>query len=181
VSLSQVDLRSLPAAERETEVVRLASEQAQRRFDLAHGPLLRITVVHLEADVHLLLLSMHHIIFDGWSTGLFCRELTTLYTACTHDLPSPLPPLPLQYADFVIWQREWLQGEELSKQLAYWQQHLAGAPARLDLPSDHPHPLVPTMRGAAQPFALSQTLTEALKALSLQEGMTLYTTLLAAF
>ena len=181
VTLSVTDLSQLPEAKREAEARRLASEAAQRPFDLAHGPLVRAGLLRLGAEEHVLLLNMHHIISDGWSTGVFVRELTTLYESFSAGGPSPLEELPIQYADYAVWQRKWLTGEVLEKQLSYWRKQLAGALSNLDLPIDKARPAVQSYRGAKQRLVLSQSLAERLKALSQQEGATLFTALLAIF
>ncbi len=179
--LPVVDLVRYPEAERRAEARRLSREEAQRPFDLIHGPLLRATLLRLEEKKHLLLLTMHHIISDGWSVGVLKRELRIIYKAYSTGELSPLPDLPIQYADFACWQRQRLQGEVLESQLTYWKQQLAGAPEVLELPTDHPRPPVQSFRGEHQRLALSESLTEGLKALSQQEGVTLFMTLLAAF
>jgi alpha-ketoglutarate-dependent taurine dioxygenase len=179
--LLEVDLRQVPAAAREQVVHHLLTAAARQPFDLAHGPLLRVSVLHLHATEHVLVLAMHHIVSDGWSTGVLIREVAALYTAYTTGAPSPLPELPLQYADFAHWQRQWLQGEVLETRLAYWRRQLAGAPAVLELPTDRPRSPVQTFRGARQTLRLSSDLTEQLRALGQQEGATLFMTLLAAF
>ena len=177
--LPLIDLRAL--ATREQEVERLAREEGMQPFELAHGPLLRARLLWVGEQEHVLLLSMHHIISDGWSMGIVAHELAALYQAFSAGLPSPLPPLPIQYADFACWQRGWLQGELLESQLSYWRQQLAGAPALLELPTDHPRPAVQSFRGAQHRFLLPAQLSEQVKALSRQEGVTLFMTLLAAF
>ena len=181
LTLPVVDLCALPPQEREAEALRLANAQALRPFDLARGPLLRATLFRLGESDSLLLLLFHHIIFDGWSKGVFFRELLTCYQAFSSGLEPTLAPLPIQYADFAARQRDWLAGEPLAEQLAYWQQHLAGAPAVLELPTDHPRPAILSSRGASRLFSLPSQLGQALKALSLQEGVSLYMTLVAAF
>jgi len=181
MSLSVVDLSRRPEVGRETEAQRLLEAEAQRPFDLAHGPLIRATLVRLEEEHHLLLLSMHHIISDSWSMGVLLRELTALYQSFSAGRPSPLQELPIQYADYALWQREWLQGETLEQHLAYWRRQLAGAPAVLELPTDRPRPAVQSFRGEKQSVLLSKALSEGLKALSQHEGVTLFMTLLAAF
>ncbi len=181
VKLSLVDLRHLSEAEGEVEALRLATEEAQRPFKLAQGPLLRAMLLQLGAEEYVLLLTIHHSIFDGSSTGILLRELVALYEVLSNDQPLSLPELPIQYADYAVWQREWLQGEVLAEQLAYWKQQLASVPAVLELPTNRPRPAVPTYRGAMQPFALSKHLTDGLKTLSCQEGVTLYMTLVGAF
>ena len=181
VPLPVTDLRGLPQTERETEATRLATQEAQHPFDLARGPLVRATLLRLGAGDHVLLLTMHHIVSDGWSMGVFFRELAVLYEAYATGKPSPLPELPVQYADFAQWQRQWLQGEVLAAHLTYWKQHLAGAPEVLELPTDRPRPAVQSFRGATYPFTLPPALSTALKTLSQREGVTLFMTLLAAF
>ena len=179
--LPLVDLSALPNAEREAEALRLANEQAQRPFDLTQGPLLRVLLLQLRAQEYLLVLTMHHIISDGWSLGVLYKELATLYTAFANGQPSPLPDLPIQYADYALWQHERVQGDLLADDLAYWKKQLAGAPALLDLPTDRPHAAVPASQGSVHFVTLPSNLTEALKALSRVEGVTLYMTLVAAF
>ncbi len=181
IKLPVVDLRKLPASERETEVRRLVAAEAQLSFDLSRGPLLRSTVLRLNDDEHVGLLTMHHIVSDGWSTGILIREMATLYAAFCAGGSSPLPALPIQYADFAHWQRQWLQGDVLETQIAYWKQQLAGAPDLIDLPTDYPRPAVQTFRGAHQSLVLPGHLQKALRALGRQEGVTQFMLLLAAF
>jgi amino acid adenylation domain-containing protein len=181
IKLPVVDLRALPTDERETEVQRLVAAEAKRPFDLARGPLLRGTLLLLNDQEQVGLLTMHHIVSDGWSTGILVRELGILYIAFCAGGSSPLPPLPIQYADFAHWQRQWLQGDALESQLAYWTERLAGAPTQIDLPIDRPRQPVQTFRGAHQSLVLSKHLQNGIKALSRQEGVTLFMTYLAAF
>jgi acyl carrier protein len=156
-------------------------EEAKRPFDLNQGPLLRATLLQLDEQEYVLLVTIHQIVFDGWSEGVLFRELAALYEAFSTGKPSPLPELPIQYADFAVWQREWLQGEFLDTLLSYWKQQLGdGLPAQ-HLPTDRSQPIVPTRRSAHQTLVLPKELAEALKALSRQEGATLFTTLLTAF
>jgi amino acid adenylation domain-containing protein len=176
-----VDLRSLPPDAQEREIRRLATEEIRLPFDLTQGPLVRVTLLQLDDTVHVVFLTMHHIISDGWSMGVFIRELTALYQAFSHGNPSPLPDLPIQYADFAVWQRQWLQGDVLNAHLSYWTQQLGGTVPLLQLPTDRPRPRVQSFNGATQSFCLSPSLTDALQALSRQEGVTLFMTLLAAF
>ena len=176
-----VDLRHLPEVEREAEARRLSAEDAREPFDLERGPLLRIRLFRLEDEEHLLHSNMHHIISDGWSFGVMAREIAALYTAFIKDQPADLPALPVQYADYAVWQRQWLQGEALEAQLSYWKDKLGGELPVLELPTDRPRPVVQTNRGAMESLALSKELTDALQALSRQEGVTLFMTLLAAF
>src|SRR5581483_1192159 len=151
-----------------------------RPCDLVQGPLLGVTLLQLEAQEHLLLLTLHHIIADGWSMLVLQRDLTTLYRAFSSGQPSPLRPLPIQYADFSQWQRHWLRDEVLETQLAYWWRRLAGVPA-LKLPIDYSRPAVQRFKGASHAFVLPQELSSKLATLSRQEGATLFMTLLAAF
>ncbi|MBV9228869.1 MAG: amino acid adenylation domain-containing protein, partial [Chloroflexi bacterium] len=180
--LSIVDLQHLPKAKRESEALRLATEQATSLFDLTKVPLLRATLVSLDEEDHRLLLTLHHIIFDRWSIyRVFLPELHTLYEAFSNGNPSPLPPPAIQYADFAIQQRESWQENIHAEQLAYWKQQLAHAPAAMNLPTDRPTPLMQSYRGSKFPFTLSKDVTDRLKALSDREGVTLYMTLVAAF
>jgi amino acid adenylation domain-containing protein len=179
--LEMVDLSSLSEQQREDEVRRLSFEEAHRPFDLATGPLHRIKLLRLHEQEHILLITMHHVISDGWSTGILSRELTALYQAFLDGDASPLPELPVQYADYAVWQRRWLRGEALERQLAYWRQQLGGELPVLELPADRPRPAVPSHAGARQRLALPQGLTAQLNALSRREGATLFMTLLAAF
>ena len=173
------DLSGLPEATREEETRRLIREEVQRPFNLSSGPLLRARVLRVSSEDHTLLLSMHHIVSDGWSMGVLVREVAALYEAYAVGAESPLKELSLQYGDYAVWQREWLQGEVLEQQLDYWRKQLAGVPPVLELPADRPRPQVQTFRGAALPFKLSKELAEELRALSRREGVTLYMTLLA--
>ncbi|HSL71196.1 MAG TPA: condensation domain-containing protein, partial [Longimicrobiales bacterium] len=171
-----------PAAEEwEAEVRQLAREEAARPFDLEAGPLLRARLLRLGEREHVLLLTMHHIVSDGWSMGVLVRELCALYEAFSQGGESPLAPLRVQYADYAQWQREHLVGEMLEQQLQYWREQLAGAPALLELPADRPRPAVQSFRGARESVRLGEDLTRALKELSRAEGVTLFMTLLAGF
>ena len=181
LSLPLIELQHISEGEREIQVLRLATEEAQRPFDLGQASLIRTTLLKLGDEDYLLLLSMHSIISDTWSIGLFYQELAVLYEAFLSGQPSPLAPLPVQYADYTHWQKEWLQGDVLAEQLAYWKKQLENASAVLELPIDHPRPPIQTYRGAAQQFALSKSLTDALKSLSNREGVNLYMTLVAVF
>ncbi|WNG56874.1 amino acid adenylation domain-containing protein [Archangium gephyra] len=179
--LSLVDLSSLPASARQDEAHRLASHSVMRPFDLAHGPLLYASLFKLEERLHILALSMHHIVSDGWSMGILVREVAALYQAFSSGQPSPLPELPLQYADYAVWQRQWLQGAALEQQLSFWKQQLSGAPAALELPTDKPRPSVQSQRGALLEVHLPKTLSESLKAFCQREGVTPFMALLASF
>jgi acyl-CoA synthetase (AMP-forming)/AMP-acid ligase II/acyl carrier protein len=180
LKLNLVDLRAHPAPEREIRAQKLATEEAQRRFDLTQGLLMGSTLLRLGEEDHVLLLTIHHIAFDGWSLSVLARELAAHYKAFCGVRPQPLPELPVQYADYAHWQRQWLQGEVLQTQLSYWKRQLAGVPV-LDLPTDRPRPPVQTFRGARQPLVLSGRLTEELKHLGRREGVTPFMSLLAAF
>ena len=175
------DLSMRPEADKEAEASQVWAVEAQRPFDLTQDLMLRATLIKLSEQEHVLLLVMHHIASDGWSMSILMRELSQFYEAEISGLPSSLPELPIQYADYAEWQLEWLQGEVLSKQLDYWKQQLAGAPTRLDLPTDRPRPAVQTFQGASRQLELSPELTQSLKALSLRENASLFMTLLAAF
>ncbi|MCM3903132.1 MAG: condensation domain-containing protein, partial [Pyrinomonadaceae bacterium] len=181
LSVPLIDLSHLEVTERETEARRLATEEAQKPFDLRSGPVLRATLLRMREDEHLLLLTKHHIVTDGISAGVFFTELLVLYEAFSQRKASPLTELPIQYADYAVWQREWLQGAVLDQQLSYWRKQLAGAPSVLDLPFDRPRPAVQSLRGAVHEFELDERLTAALRELSRAEGCTLFMTLLAAF
>ncbi|HEX8903809.1 MAG TPA: condensation domain-containing protein, partial [Longimicrobiaceae bacterium] len=175
------DLSGLGEADREAALRRRVDEEAGRTFDLSAGPLFRAALLRLGAEEHVLLLSMHHIVSDGWSLEVFFRELSALYTAYREGRESPLPELAVQYADYAVWQREHLRGEVLERHLSYWRERLAGAPELLELPTDHPRPAVQTYRGATVPVELSLALLERLQALGRSEGATLYMVLLGAF
>ncbi|HEX7770939.1 MAG TPA: condensation domain-containing protein, partial [Pyrinomonadaceae bacterium] len=176
-----VDLTDIPDELRETEAMRLSREEAALPFDLIRGPLIRAVLLRLRNEEHVLILTMHHIISDGWSQGVLKTELSALYEAGMNGQGSPLPELSIQYADFAQWQRGWLKDDELDRQLAYWRKHLAGAPPSLDLPNDGVRPPQLNYRGATFLFELSPELSESVNAFSRREGTTLFMTLLAAF
>lgn len=177
------DLTTLPYDSRAEEALQSILVAAERQFDLVNGPLIRAYLYRLDDEKHLFFLNVHHIIFDGWSADIFFRELAILYTAfLQHPVTTPLlPPLPLQYADYAIWQKHWLQGEVLEKQLAYWKSVLAGPLPELQLPTDHPRTAVPTFQGASELRFLSSTLTQTLKAVSSQQNTTPFMLLMTAF
>jgi amino acid adenylation domain-containing protein len=180
--LPVVDLRRLSEEERVAETTRLSAEEYERPFELSRGPLVRGKLLRLSTEESVLLLTMHHIVSDGWSLGILSRELRSLYEACSTGRPSPLPDLPIQYADFTVWQRDWLQGEVLAAQLDYWEKQLAGAPSVMKLPTDRARLSVQNFQqGANQWLKLPKPLAASLKALSQREGVTLFMTLLAAF
>ncbi|WP_420129160.1 amino acid adenylation domain-containing protein [Longimicrobium sp.] len=175
------DVSGLGDADRKPAVRRRAEEEASRPFDLAVGPLFRAALLRVGAREHVLLLTMHHIVSDGWSMGVLYRELSALYEAYGDGHESPLPDVGVQYADYAVSQREQLTGEVLDRQLAYWREQLAGAPELLELPTDHPRPAAQTFRGAHERIELPLDLLERLQALARGEGATLYMVLLAAF
>ena len=180
LALPLTDLEHLPESRREGEALRLTREETRRPFDLSAGPLLRARLLKLSDEEHVLLLTMHHIIGDGWSTGILVREAAALYAAFAEGEASPLEELPIQYADYAEWQREHLQGDVLEGLLSYWKRQLGELPT-LRLPTDRPRPAVQTFRGARLPVELGQETAVGLKALSREEGCTLFMTLLAAF
>ncbi|MBP5974298.1 amino acid adenylation domain-containing protein [Brasilonema sp. CT11] len=181
LTIQVLDWRQLTEKDQLKKAHQLATEELQQPFDLSNPPLLRVKLLQLTDQSHLLLLVIHHIVCDGWSMDIFRRELFTLYTAFCAVKPSPLPALPLQYADFAHWQRQWLQGEVLQTQLNYWQKQLAEVPPLLELPTDKPRPSVQSFRGRSEFLKLNQDLTQKLKRLSQESGTTLFMTLLAAF
>ncbi len=179
--LALVDLGGLAAARSEAEARRLAAEEAVRPFDLARGPLVRAALLRLAAARHVALFNLHHIVADGWSMGVLVGELGRLYAAAVAGLPSPLAEPPIQYADFAVWQRGWLAGDELARQLGFWRAALAGAPAALDLATDRPRPAVQRYRGASRAFTFGGETAAALRRLSRERGATLFMTLLGGF
>ncbi|AEI67139.1 non-ribosomal peptide synthase/polyketide synthase [Corallococcus macrosporus] len=181
VQLSVVDLTALGDAERPAEAHRLISQEAGRPFDLSRGPLLRTGLLKLSEQEHVLVLVMHHIVSDGWSMGILVREVAALYASCSQGLPSPLPELPLQYADYAVWQREWMQGAVLDAQLGWWKDQLQGATQALELPTDRPRPAVQTFRGDSRDVQWPRELWESVKGLARHEGATPFMVLLAAF
>ncbi len=181
VALEELDLRDLPEAERETEAERLAGEEAMRPFDLARGPLLRSTLLRLGDDDHVLLFTLHHIVSDGWSRGVLVREVSALYAAACRGEAARLPELEIQYADYAVWQRDRLCGEGMEVQLAYWRERLAGAPPLLEIPTDRPRAVGRSARAGSHAFRLTPELSRGLRALSRQEGTTLFMTVMAAW
>ncbi|HEY0728058.1 MAG TPA: condensation domain-containing protein, partial [Pyrinomonadaceae bacterium] len=180
-SLILIDLSALAEAEQESLLQRLGAEEAQRPFDLAADPLVRTTVFRLGEQEHVLSVVTHHIVSDGWSLDVLTRDVPRTYQAFAQGVPSDLPELPIQYADYAYWQREWLQGEILERELSYWRNQLDGSLPELNLPTDRPRPSALSLKGNAVAFELSETLTRQLKDLSQAEGSTLFITLLAAF
>ncbi|HEU5381845.1 MAG TPA: amino acid adenylation domain-containing protein, partial [Ktedonobacteraceae bacterium] len=181
VPLGLVDLEAVPPQQREEDLRRRVHAEVRRPFDLEAGPLLRVQVLRLHAQEHVVLFTAHHIVLDGWSLSLLAREVSVLYNAFVQGQPSPLAPVELHYADYALWQREWLQGQVLEEELAYWTRQVAGAPALLPLPTDWPRPAVQGWQGEQYPFALPAALVQEVKGLSRAEGCTLFQTLLAAY
>lgn len=185
LTLSMVDLVSLPAAEQEAEASRLIAGDIRRPFDLTRDPLVRAILIRLSDTDQVLLLNMHHIVTDEWSLGVLFRELAALYAAYSTGEPSPLQDLPIQYSDYAAWEYDWIgrspEETNLASELAYWKEQLAEAPALLNLPTDRPRSAVQTFRGARQPLVLPASLSDELKAFSRREGVTLFMSLLAAF
>ncbi|HEY3572046.1 MAG TPA: amino acid adenylation domain-containing protein [Thermoanaerobaculia bacterium] len=180
LELPAVDLGGLPAAAREAELRSLAVAESLRPFDLRRAPLLRAALIRLAEDDHALFLTLHHIASDAWSMGVLVREMAALYEAFSQGLPSPLAELPVQYADFAVWQREWLQGEVLEAQVAWWRSLLAGAPV-LELATDHPRAALQTYRGADRGFVLPRGTSEGVRALARSLDATPFMVLLAGF
>ncbi len=174
-------LGELPQDEAEAAIERWTREEIERPFDLERGSLVRVSLLRVRDDEHVLILTLHHIVADGWSMGVLVREAVALYRAYSNVTPSPLAELRIQYADYAVWQREWMQGEVLERQLDYWRRQLEGVPPELELPSDRPRRMEQGFRGASIPVLLSASLTEKLRRLSRSEGTTLFMTLLAAF
>ncbi|MEH2144300.1 condensation domain-containing protein [Nostoc sp.] len=179
--LTVIDLQQLPATQREAKAMQRVREDIQQPFDLQDVPLIRGTLIQFDGEEHILLLTVHHIAVDAWSKGVLFQELAALYTAFSQGESSPLLELPIQYADFAAWQREWLQGDFLQMLLDYWKQQLGSNLEELQLPIDHPRPSAPTYRSTSQKVKLPKALSQALKTLSRQEKVTLFVTLLAAF
>ncbi|MEH2147960.1 amino acid adenylation domain-containing protein [Nostoc sp.] len=177
INIPVLDLQGLE----EAEVQQIVTKEARQPFDLSNAPLLRVTLLRLGSESHVLVLIMHHIITDGWSMGIFIQELSNLYRGFTLSSPSLLPELPIQYADFAVWQRRWLTEAIQKQQLNYWKQQLADAPPLLELPTDKPRPAIQTFCGATQKFQIDQNLSKQIKTFSQQSGATLFHTLLAAF
>ena len=179
--LPVIDLQGLKQEQRKGEAWRLAEQETQHCCDLINGPLVRASLLQLEEQEHVQLLIVHHIVADGWSGEILMHEIAALYQAEVNGEPSPLPPLPIQYADYALWQRQWLRGEVLQEQLDYWRQQLAGAPTVMNLPSDRPRSAAQPFVGAQQSLLISSDLLLQLKALGQKEGVTQFMTLLAAF
>nr|QEO74542.1 condensation domain-containing protein [uncultured bacterium] len=181
IKMEVIELGAIAEGERSEEVERLARREAGEGFDLAEGPVWRAKLLRLGAEDHVVLLTMHHIVSDAWSSEVLVREVRALYEAYSEGRESPLEELEIQYGDYAAWQRGWLRGEALEGQLSYWREALAGAPEMLELPTDHPRPAVQSYEGASAWLLLPQSLTDGLRRLSQGEGVTQFMTLLAAF
>ncbi|HVS80634.1 MAG TPA: amino acid adenylation domain-containing protein [Pyrinomonadaceae bacterium] len=181
LALGVSNLASASPADREAEIDRMLAAEAEEPFDLSRGPLLRTKLLKLSEAEHVLLITVHHIICDGWSVGVLLREIAALYQSAAGDRSVALPQLPIQYADFALWQRSWLQGPTLARQLDYWKQKLADAPTALDLPADYSRPVTRNCNGAQLSVSLSDALSNSIRMLSQGENATLFMTLLAAF
>ena len=181
IDLPIIDLSSMTEADQQAELQRLAISEAQQPFNLEKDSLLRTTLLIFNESKYVLLLTIHHIIADGWSLSILIEELATLYEANGRHEVSSLPPLPIQYADFAVWQQQWLQNDDLQEQLAYWQQQLSDIPTVLKLPSDRPRPTSKTFQGAKHHFAFSSVLSKSLTDLAGKESVTPFMLLLAAF
>jgi hypothetical protein len=179
--LPLIDLSGLGEERRRSEAARLARRDARRPFDLARGPLFRVTLVRLAPERHLTLFTLHHAVSDAWSMGVLVGELSELYEARVEGRPPALPEMPIQYADFAVWQRRWLSGDTLEAELDWWRGRLAGMPPALEVPTDRPRPPVQSLHGSAESVTLPAELVEGLRRLSREQGTTLFMTLLAAF
>ncbi len=181
IPMPQIDLSTLPASDRLADAIRRAVEESRRPFDLSAGPMVRTNLLRLSEGDHVALVTFHHIVFDGWSTGVLLKELSSLYAAHLHGETPRLPELPVQYADFACWQQRTMEGEALQHQLSFWKEYLKDATSPLELPSDHARPVGQSYNGVHCPFTLPRDLYRSLQALSREEGATLFMTLLAAF
>ncbi|HSO00824.1 MAG TPA: amino acid adenylation domain-containing protein, partial [Candidatus Nanopelagicales bacterium] len=181
LGVTSIDLRARDAPTREAEASRLAADEAARPFDPARGPLVRAALFRLDDEDHLVVLTLHHLVADGWSMGVLVRELCAHHERLTGGAPAPLPELSIQYADHASWQRQWLSNEVQAGQLAYWVERLAGAPSLLELPISRPRPAVRSSRGATRIVRIPRALCDGLRELGRREGATLFMTLLAAF
>jgi amino acid adenylation domain-containing protein len=181
VRITVVDLAGMSSADQKTEIHRRMSLEAERRFDLSRGPLFSVTLLSTDKDNHVLLITMHHIVSDGWSIGIFANELDTLYGAFTRGLQSSLPELPIQYPDYAIWQRQWMQGDVLERQLRYWREQLAGAPPSLELPTDRQRPAVASFRGGLVPVRIAPETVRKMMQLAREESATLFMVLMSTY
>jgi acyl carrier protein len=180
-TLTEHDLRELHQLQREQALAQLNGAEAKALFDLAAGPLVRGQLIRLADDEHILLVTQHHVISDGWSMGILIKEVSALYTAFSQGQPDPLPPLAIQYADYAAWQRQWLQGDALHRQIGFWRTHLEGAPALLELPADRPRPAVQSHAGDRVALTIPAELATGLRGLAQRHGATLFMTLLSGW
>lgn len=181
LDLLKIDISHFSREERQKQLQTLAVQEANKPFDLAQSRLIRASLVKLAEQEHILLLTFHHIVFDGWSMGVLLQEFSALYQAFLGGKNSPLPELQIQYTDFAVWQKEYWENQGFKSQLAYWKKQLGGELPILNLPTDRPKPPIQTLSAAKQALSLSQSLTDSLKSLSQREGTTLFMTLIAAF
>jgi amino acid adenylation domain-containing protein len=181
LELALADISLLPEADRDSYVLETGNREARTPFDLANGPLVRARLLRLDEETHILFVTMHHIISDGWSLNIFLKELLALYEAFSNERPSPLPEMPIQYADFTLWQRQWLRGEVLEDLLLYWKKQLGGELSALQLPTDRPRLAAANLEAAKQTITIPKSVAEDLRSLSIREGATRFMTLLAAF
>jgi amino acid adenylation domain-containing protein len=180
-TMTRIDLHLLSTGEQEKEIQQLAIVEANKPFALSTDSLIRATLILVSEAEHILLLTMHHIISDGWSIEILIQEIDSIYSALVNGQPSPLPEVVIQYVDFAVWQKQWLQGAVLERQIGYWQQQLAGAPALIEIPTDHPRPAIQTVNGAFYESVVSVQVMEAIQQITREEGVTLFMTLLTAF
>lgn len=181
IVIEKSDLTKLPSVERDVELNRALTAEVEKPFDLSNDPLLRGLLLKLDVDEHVLLLVSHHIACDGWSVNVLLRDLVALYETAEGETSPALPQLPIQYADFACWQRNWLQGPILEKQLSYWRQQLGNVPTELDLPTDFPRPAMRSFCGDRRSISLPESLSSSIKSFSRDENATLFMTLLSAF
>ncbi|ACK67643.1 amino acid adenylation domain protein [Rippkaea orientalis PCC 8801] len=181
INLKMITLESLDESEKKSQTQSLIKQEAEKPFNLSQDRLIRASLIKLGSESHILLITMHHIISDGWSMGVFVQELTSCYSGYGQGKETQLKPLSIQYADFAVWQREWLCGENLQKQLNYWKKKLTGLPPLIELPTDHPRPPIQSFQGSHISFNLTSEMSEKLKQMSQQTGVTLFMTLLTAF
>ncbi|MDH5546983.1 MAG: amino acid adenylation domain-containing protein, partial [Gammaproteobacteria bacterium] len=180
IPLPVIDLSGLSNDVVETNISKLADTEAKRPFVLYEGPLLRTTLLKLGSDEHIILMTMHHIVSDGWSMGVLIQELSILYNALSRGQQNPLPPLTIQYADFAQWQRNWLQGQALEQQLGFWREQLEGAPGLLELPTDRQRPPVQSHRGSSVYFTIEKSLAKQIKTLCSEQGASAFMTIMTA-
>ncbi|SFH03863.1 amino acid adenylation domain-containing protein, partial [Duganella sp. CF458] len=180
-AMAERSLAHLRGHEQELALEMAIADEASAPFDLAAGPLVRGCLLHLADDEHVLLITQHHIVTDGWSVGVLVQEVSALYAAFSQGQANPLPPLAIQYADYAAWQRNWLQGEMLERQYGFWKEHLSGAPALLELPTDRPRPATQSYEGASHRFTLPAGVARDLRVLSQRHGTTLFMTMLAGW